>query len=278
MELQPTNTHSIGDIIVYKCRGEWKTARVIKVNRASIRIEDGELSKANIFLPNFIRNTTNKGFLQLRGRRIYKFVSQSLVSEVREVVELHGNDDTMSIDGDGAESDIAEPMVVDTAAVSNITLHHPKTGHLATALRIGDYSRIFGTGTRAGSSGYTLEEIRHILSEWRDDGIDHVKLHFSDLDSRKVARFIKTTEDVEDFAPLVLGREKEGDMGRCALFHHPTQRVIFRTATKGVPMRRAFDTHNDNWKVETGLFAADRSFWHKLLYSFDWRHPSSVPY
>jgi hypothetical protein len=264
MELQPTNTHRVGDIIAYRCRGVWTTARVTKVNRASIRIEDGELSEANTFVPNFIRNTTNKGCLQVRGRRIYKFVRPSIVSEIREVVELYGNDDAMSVDGDGAESDVAEPMEVETPAVSNMSLHHPAKGPLKSSIRIGDYSRILASGRKAGCSGYTIEEISRVLREWSDDGESYIDMHYSALDSRKFLRFIKTTEHVEDYEPLVIGREKEGTVSKCAMLHLPSQQVILRTATKGEPKRGAFDTHNENWKVETGLFNADHTFWHEL--------------
>ena len=261
MELHPTNTHCVGDIIAYRCRNVWTTARVTKVNRASIRIEDGELSESNTFVPNFTRNTTNKGCLQLRGRRIYKYVRPSIVSEVREVVELYDNDEESSVNG--TEHDGNEPMT-EILPVSNISLHHPGKGPLKSAIRIGDYSRILASGRKAGCSGYTIEEIRRVLSEWRDDGESYIGMHYSPLDSRKILRFIKTTEEVEDFAPLIIGREKEGTVAKCAMLHIPSQSVIFRTATKGEPTRRAFDTHNENWKVETGLFTADHSFWHEL--------------
>ena len=257
MELQPTNTFIIGDIIAYRCQGEWTTARVTKVNRASIRIEDGELSESNTFVPNFIKNTTNKGFLQIKGRRIYKYVRPSLVSEVREVVEVYGNE------ADQVEP-AAEPMEVETAAVSNMSLHHPAKEPLKNAIRIGDYKKILASGRKAGCSGYTIGEVLSVLNDWHDDGVSYVDMHFSPLDSRKVLRFIKTKENVEDFLPLVIGREKEGTVAKCAMLHIPSQHVILRTATKGEPVRRAYDTHNENWKVETGLFAADRTFWHKL--------------
>ena len=152
----------------------------------------------------------------------------------------------------------------ETAAVSDMSLHHPAKGPLKSAIRIGDYKRILASGRKAGCSGYTIEEVLRVLNDWHDDDISYVDMHYSPLDSRKVLRFIKTTENVEDFLPLVIGREKEGTVAKCAMLHIPSQHVILRTATKGEPVRRAYDTHNENWKVETGLFAADRTFWHKL--------------
>ena len=266
MELQPTNTHRIGDIIAYRCRGEWTTARVTKVNRASIRIEDGELSESNTFVPNFIKNTTNKGILQLKGRRIYKFVRPSLVSEVREVVEISNNEEEDTVVGADAETE--------TAAVSNITLHHPKTG-LTEAVRIGNYQRILASGRKAGCSGYEISEVRRTILAWRGTDRKYVKMHYSNPKSDNIKRFLKLSEKLEDFTPLLIAEEKPYTVGvgKCAMLDSKGN-VVFRTATKN-PTRPHCDTHCDEWKVETGIFCADRSFWKRLR-----SHPmfSLVPY
>mgnify|MGYP004066256505 CR=1 FL=1 len=243
MELQLGTTYSIGDIIVYKCRGKWTQARVTKLNKKSIRIEDGVVADDGSFTASDVPNTTNKGSLQLNSRRIYTYVMRDTVAETRDVI------------------DQVPPK---TARKTVISIHHPSQGSLDNSWRIGDYSRILASGRQAGCSGYKPETVIEALQKWSSDGKRYNKMKFSDTNTTKVLRFIKDSENPGDFQPLVIGKETESDVGKAAFVYIPTGNIILRTATKGTPTRKAYQSHKKRWMVETSLFNADKSFWKRL--------------
>jgi len=146
----------------------------------------------------------------------------------------------------------------------NITIHHPCKGDLCASLRIGNCGKIRSTGRQAGCSGYSIDTVRTALAGWHSDGIRFKKMKFWDPESIGSRPFIKSTETMSDFQTLVIGKERESGVGKAAFLNTKTNRIVLRTATCGTPTRKAYDTYSDNWKVETGLFNADKGFWKRL--------------
>jgi hypothetical protein len=244
-------TFESGNLIKYKCRGEWGLARVTKVNKRSIRIEDGVFGVNGDFVASGVRNPTNKGTLQTQVRTIYKFLRETgepiVVLPIPEKVVP------------------AAPKSVKKSTPAIITIHHPRKGPLVNSLRIGDFGKIRSTGRQAGCSGYSIETVRTSLAEWQSDGIRYNKMKFgSSASNPKALRFIKSTENPDNFQTLVIGKERECGIGKAAFINVTTNRIVLRTATSEPTARKSYDTHSANWRVETGLFNADKGFWKRL--------------
>ena len=195
-----------------------------------------------------------------KDRRIFKYVGSDTVADIRTVT----TDSPTPLNEASIPTQSAAPI----KDVESITIEHPKSGPIQNTFRIGYQKRIFSSGGKAGKTGYTLEEVSDALANWNPDGKRHCTMKFSKIDSRKKLRFIRNDEDPDDLIPLVLGTEIWDDgrriYGKAAFKRRSTNKIIFRTAFKGEHSRNEYQSHRTHWKVQTGMFNADESFWTEL--------------
>ena len=250
MELIRTNNFASGDIIAYYSRSNGKLvpnfAQITKVNSMSLRIQDGTITSGN-FIPS---RTTKIGNLS-KNRRIFKYVGSDTVADIRTVTPLYN---------DSIPTQSTAPI----EDVQSITIEHPQSGPIQNSFRIGYQKRILSSGGKAGKTGYTMEEVSNAIANWHPDGKRHCTMKFSKIDSRKKLRFIRNDEDPDDLIPLVLGTENGHIYGKAAFIRRSTNKIIFRTALKGEHRRNEYQSHRTHWKVQTGMFNADESFWTEL--------------
>jgi hypothetical protein len=121
-------------------------------------------------------------------------------------------------------------------------------------------------GTGEGTTGLTLELLR--------EAFKHYELHrkYCDMDYKLPETckdyFIKHNEDTTKYDLIFAGKEVNSTYVKGAFRDRETNRIVLRSATFHNPeepdTRTSYTSLDPHWKVKTGLFTADISFWEKL--------------
>lgn len=150
-----------------------------------------------------------------------------------------------------------------------ITIHHPKTGNVES-WRIGHYRHIYSTPV--GTTGIPETDVAIAVQLWEPDKLRYNKMDFVLPDSAKLW-FIAHDENPDDFVPVVIGKERKSTYAKAALQNTVTGKIVFRSATfSNYSERKQLKTHDPEWRVEIGLFNADKSFWREMQYAFQDYH------
>lgn len=149
-----------------------------------------------------------------------------------------------------------------------LTLHHPLPPKDKTAndLSLSVRWAVWTSANRAVgiiSNGTSEEYLTEQLALYTPDEKRYCGMDFTQPESSK-NYFIAKTEDPNEFEVLVIGKEQDSEYSKAALKHTKTGTIVFRSATMGDSCRGAKVSHSHEWKVEFGVFCADKSFWIKL--------------
>lgn len=130
-----------------------------------------------------------------------------------------------------------------------------------------------------GINGYKLEQLIEVLKNWESDGTRHCIMDFvfPDLEIMK-KRFIYSTEKLDNFKVILIGKENCSPWAKAALVNLETRNIIFRSSTfdknytskegSMYSKKTTKKSHDKYWVVHGRLFNADASFWLMLKDKF----------
>lgn len=164
--------------------------------------------------------------------------------------------------------------------MEKLSIIHPSNNITCKSYRIGlQINEKTPLADTPGINGYNLEQLIEVLEKWESDGSKHCTMDFVFPDQEELKkRFIYSTEKLNNFKILLVGKEICRPWAKAALVNLVTKKIIFRSSTfdkkytkKDGSMyskKTTKVTHDKNWVVHGRLFNADASFWELLKKKF----------